>query len=315
MTQLKRIGIYCSGSRRPDFFRAHARELRRCKYRDFHFYLLANDISDDYAAELFDLLPNQITIHKFLEPVVSNYMDKIFFAINQQHEFAVKHDEDVFLMAEGWDRLFALAEKMTDKDLCVTGVISNGIPTVELFLENHAPQIKNELYQDFCQTKIGNITQVADYSSLDEDYKEWNGEYFYQKVKNFNHYYKGIHPIRVNYKAVRKINDHIIKNFKAVMQPKNCEVISDDTTKYPYFCNGLKIIKTQEWKKIISDRSLYVDMFDEVPLNQYRQMNKKNLIIDTGVPIIHPVYNWSNSLDYEFETIKQMCEQAKNFYN
>lgn len=315
MSNLKKIGIYCSGSRRPDFFRAHARELKRCKYRNFHFYLLANEISDEYAQELFDLLPNQITIHKFVQPVVSNYMDKILFAINQEHEFAVKHDEDVFLMAEGWDRLFYLAENMTDKDLCVTGVISNGIPTVEMFLEHHAPEIKDELYNDFCNTKIGNIPQVADYTSLDEDYKQWNGDYFYNKVKNFTHYYKGIHPIRINYQAVKKINAHIVKNFKKVMQPKNTGVVVDDTTKYPYFCNGLKIIRTKEWKSIIENHSLFVDMFDEVPLNRHRQIHKKNLIIDTGVPIIHPVYNWSNSLDYEFDIIKQFCEQAANFYN
>lgn len=237
-------------------------------------------------------------------------MSKIHFAVREEqgiHEFCIKHDEDCFMLSESWDRLFQLADKMEENDLAVTGAISNGIPTTELFIENHTPEIKEELFSGFCKIKLGVVP--VNYGSLDEDYTEWVPEKFYSKVKNFNHYYKGIHPVRVNFDSVKKINDYIIANFKSVMLPKNTELIRDNT-KYPYFCNSMFMIRTSEWRQIINDKSLYVDPFDEVPLNRYRDKHNKNLLIDTGIPIIHTMYNWTPNWDYEKDLISKIVQKA-----
>jgi len=312
---MKKIGIISLGSRRPDFYVAHAKQLTKCKNKNFHYYLMANDYTEEQIKQLNNILPPEnLTLSKAGPPIVSNYMDKILFGINTNHEFLIKHDEDCFLVSESWDRLFALAETITDDDLCATGVISNGIPTTDLFLQNHTPEIKQELYEDFCKTKLAGKGDGADYSPLDEDYIEWNPEYFFNKVKNFNHHYKGIHPVRVNLNSVKKINKYIIDNFKNVMTPKNTKIIKDNGKIYPYFCNGVMIIKGNEWRKIIQDKSLYVDGFDEVPLNKYRDKTKKNLIIDTGIPIIHTMYNWTPDWEYEFDLIKQICKKAEELF-
>ena len=199
--------------------------------------------------------------------------------------------------------------------ICATGVISNGIPTVELFLENHTPKIKEELYADFCKISVGTtlswLATNCDYSSLDEQYSHWDSEYFYKKLKNFNHYYKGIHPVRCSLPCVKKINDYILKNFDTVMTPKDTGIVKDSSI-YPYFCNGVMIIRTEEWKTIIHDVSLYVDGFEEVPLNKYRDRNGKSLVIDTGIPIIHTMYNWTPDWSYEENLISQICKNAKS---
>jgi len=306
---MAKIGIYCLGHRRPDFFVAHAKELAKCKYQDFHFHLLSDGLSQKYIDGIRAAIGNKATLYQF-ERNPHNYMNKIYFAVNPErteHEFSIKHDEDCFMLSESWDRLFEMADKMEKDDLVSTGVITNGIPTTELFLENHTPEIKNELFNDFCKIKLG--FHAADYQSLNEDYQEWIPEKFYEKVKNFNHHYKGIHPVRVSFDAVKKINDYILKNFKRVMTPKDTGIIRDNS-KYPYFCNGVMLIRTDDWRKIVFDQSLYVDGFDEVPLNKYRDRHNKNLLIDTGIPILHTMYNWTPNWNYENDLILQICEEA-----
>jgi len=308
---MAKIGIYCLGHRRPDFFVAHAKQLAKCRNQDFHFHLLSDGMSEDVLKKVKEYLGDKVTVYYFRKDPY-NYMNKIFFAVDEntdRHEFSIKHDEDCFLMSESWDRLFDMANQMQENDLAATGVITNGIPTTELFLQNHAPEIKDELYADFCKIKLG--FHAADYTSLNEDYEQWNPDVFYSKVKNFNHHYKGIHPVRVSFDAVKKINDFILDNFKKVMMPKNTEVIRDNS-KYPYFCNGVMIIRTSEWRKIVFDRTLYVDGFDEVPLNKYRDKHKKNLLIDTGIPILHTMYNWTPNWNYENDLITKICEKAEN---
>lgn len=310
-----KIGIYCLASvrTRDEIFPTHAKELARCKNQNFHFYLLCNGLSEEMSKELYTILPNNLTIVEFKKPIINNFLDKIMFATDQHHEFSIKHDEDVFMVSESWDRLFSLADTLDDTNLCATGVISNGIPTVELFLENHTPKIKEELYADFCKISVGTALTagVCDYSSLDEEYSHWDSEYFYKKVKNFNHHYKGIHPVRCSLPCVKKINDHILENFHTVMTPKDTGIVKDSSI-YPYFCNGVMIIRTEEWKTIIHDVSLYVDSFEEVPLNKYRDRNGKSLVIDTGIPIIHTMYNWTPDWSYEKNLISQICKNAKS---
>ena len=312
-----KIGIYCLASvrTRDEIFPTHAKELARCKNQNFHFYLLCNGLSEEMSKELYTILPNNLTIVEFKKPIINNYLDKIMFATDQHHEFSIKHDEDVFMVSESWDRLFSLADTLDDTNLCATGVISNGIPTVELFLENHTPKIKEELYADFCKISVGTtlswLATNCDYSSLDEQYSHWDSEYFYKKLKNFNHYYKGIHPVRCILPCVKKINDYILKNFDTVMTPKDTGIVKDSSI-YPYFCNGVMIIRTEEWKTIIHDVSLYVDGFEEVPLNKYRDRNGKSLVIDTGIPIIHTMYNWTPDWSYEENLISQICKNAKS---
>jgi hypothetical protein len=64
-----------------------------------------------------------------------------------------------------------------------------------------------------------------------------------------------------------------------------------ESIKRPYFCNSLFFIKTEEWKKIISDRSLFRDGYDEVPLNLYKDNHDLNMCFARNGFCIHMAYN------------------------
>jgi hypothetical protein len=304
---MKKIGIFCLGARREEFAVAHAYELSKCKYDNYQFYLLGNETDNSIKNALTQILGDKVSIYQFDTRNNYNYMMKVIFALDQNHEFSIKHDEDCFMKSESWDKLFSNIENMTSDDLLCTGAISSGIPTVEMFLENHTPEIKDEIYEIFKQIKLGN--HGADYTSINYNYETWNPDIFYERVKNFDHYYKGIHPIRIDFSALKKINDYILEHFDIVMSLKDKPVIRDNS-KYPYFCNNIFGIRTDDWKKLVSSKELYVDGFDEVPLNRYRALTNKNFVFDTGIPIIHTMYNWSPEFVYEKEFIHNIMKKV-----
>ena len=127
---MKTIGIYCLGHRRQESFLIHAKELAKCIFTNFHLYILSTGIDNKIIDEMNLLLSNRITIIDF-SPGNQNYLDKINYAINRNHEFAIKLDEDCFMTAASWKIFLESHSKMNDDDLLFSGCISNGIPTVD----------------------------------------------------------------------------------------------------------------------------------------------------------------------------------------
>ena len=264
--------------------------------------------NDSVRDHLINILGDRVSVYEFDYTSEYNYMMKVIFALDRQHEFSVKHDEDCYMTSASWDKFLNNIETMTNDDLLCTGAISSGIPTVEMFLENHTPDIKNELYDMFKNTKLDS-RGGADYTKIKCDFESWDPDNFYEQVKNFDHYYKGIHPIRINFPALKRINDYILENFDTVMSVKDKPIIRDNS-KYPYFCNNVFGIRTEDWKNVVSSRELYVDNFEEVPLNRYRSLTGKNFVFDTGIPIIHTMYNWSPEFIYEKQFINQIMRRV-----
>ncbi len=308
---MKKIGIITLGTRRPSLWEVHAEELSKCKYTDYHMYLLVDDISMEYANKIKNILQDKITIVVGFSKDQNNYINKIIFGINQSHLFSIKHDEDAVMTSASWDRFFELTETMTNEDVFCTGSISNGIPTTELFIEHHIPEAKEKIYKIFNSITLG-PHGGADHSSLHANNPTWDSNDFYKKLTNFYHYYKGIHPVRESFESVKMINDEIMKNFHSVMSPKEIKIIKD-STKYPYLCSNIFGIKTIDWKTIVEDRSLYVDNFDEVPINRFRNNTKRNLVIDVGIPILHTMYNWTPEWEYENILIENIKLKLKEY--
>jgi len=304
---MKKIGIFSLGARRENFMIAHATELSKCKYDNFHFYILSNGIDENSKEKIKSLLKDKVSFYYFDPKHMLNYMMKVVFAINQGHEYSIKHDEDCFMVADAWDKFFKNIEDMQDDDLITTGALSTGIPTVEMFLNNHTPEIKNDLYTMFNNIKLN--YHGADYTSLNKQREFWSSEEFYTDVKNFDHFYKGIHPVRVSFECQKKINDYVVDNFELTMKLKDKEIIKDKNI-FPYYCNSIFGIKTENWKKIVSSKELFVDNFDEVPLNRFRIQNNMNIIFDTGIPIIHTMYNWCSDFEYEKTLIQKIINKV-----
>ena len=302
---MKKIGIYCLGFRRLDMLRIHLPNLSRCKYTDFQFYLLCNEVREQDVSLMRKYLPNNHTIVTGFDRG-NNYIQKIWFASNQPHDFLVKLDEDCMMTSESWDKFFLLIESMSDEDLVCTGAINNGIPTCDIFIKNFIPEAQNELNEMFSKTRYGNMGFV-DYTSLNHD-GPWNSDDFWNRVDSINHHFKGIHPVRLNFAAAFKINEYILLNPKRSMSPINSEIIVDNS-KYPYFCNSLCGAKTKDYKTIIERQDLFVDPFEEVPLNKYRKETGRNLVIDTGIPMLHTMYNWCPDQNYETNLINKLIEE------
>lgn len=308
-----KIGIICLTTRRNALLYTHVKQLSKCKYRNFHIYILGENLTDDIKKFVKTHLPENSTIIDDFQPGNYNYIQKINYGLNTNHEFSIKMDEDCILLSESWDKFFNTVEKMNENDLFCTGAISNGIPTCDYFIKNFIPNYQEILNNIFSFTKF-NYHAGVNYSSLnaiqETQIGNWNPKKFYEGVKKINHYYKGIHPVRVNFIATKTINDAIFLDIESSMKPKNCEIIK--SKEYPYFCNNIFGIRTSDWKYIISRRDLFVDVFDEVPLNLFLKESNKNMVIDTGIPILHTLYNWCGNSDYENKLVEQINDKLQN---
>jgi hypothetical protein len=307
-----KIGIVCLASRRTSLLHTHAKQLAKSNYKDFHIYVLGETLPEETKDIFARLLPQNSTIVEHFVPGDRNYIDKIQYAVELGHEFSVKMDEDCILMADGWERFFALVESMNPDDLFCTGAISNGVPTCDYFVQNFLPNSKQMIHNLFCLTKYG-VGGGVDYSFLNSSQSptgEWIPSKFYDEVRKIPHFYKGIHPVRMNFFVAKLINDLIFMEFPTSMHTVVGEKIRNND--YPYFCNSFFGIRTEDWKTILSRRDLFVDPYEEVPLNRSWKETKRNMLIDTGIPILHTMYNWSRNWDYENKLVETINEVFSN---
>lgn len=221
-----------------------------------------------------------------------NYMSKIQYAVSQNTEYSVKLDEDCFIGNHVWDYMIENVSVLESEDnLLLAPLLSNNIPLVDQFIESFVSDksIKNEIYDNFLKRDMPNGLWGVDYSSLNAytlQASSWNPSAFYEGVSQINHYYKGIHPIRICAEAQVILNDYIVDNFYKITDKQDYSI---EEFNCPYFTNSLFAIKTDDWKKIVSIPAY--DAFDEVSLNVFKNsFNKKTFYIKNGFAL-HLTYN------------------------
>lgn len=224
--------------------------------------------------------------------VSSGYLPKINEAIKTDCKYSCCMDEDVMMSEYVWDFMIENVEVLDNENtLLLSPTLSNGIPSVELFIESFFnTEDKIKIYEMFKNTHIPNIWGV-DYSGLNFNSTVWDSGEFYRRVKKINHYYKGIHPVRVSYDSHLEIAKVICNNIDKFLSNHNYNLIEVDL---PYICNTFYIIKTDEWVKIINDKTLFRDGFDEVPMNLYKEKNNKKMMFVNKGYAIHMAYNTIN---------------------
>lgn len=239
-------------------------------------------------------------------PEHNNYMNKVHtannFAEKNNIPYMMKCDNDIFLKAETLDYIIDNLHLLENSNhLTIGPVLSSGIPGIEYFKEQFLDTKANEILNNmFLKTKFYN-RDGATYDFLNNhtlSSSTWNKDDFFRSVKSMNHHYKGIHPIRINEMSLQFLNEYIISNKDQFNKNHDLSIINNDNS--PYLCNSIYCIKTDTYKKIINDRSLFVDPFDEVPLNKYAWNNSMNHLFVRNGFAIHMYYNWkSNHLAYE----------------
>jgi len=271
---------------------------------DTDFYINEINKNSNIQYETFNVVPE------------NNYLRKVKYAGSYAEEngfpYMMKCDNDIFIKAETLDYMIDNLTLLENSNYLTVGpVLTSGIPGIEYFKEQFLDaESQKKLDSLFLKTVFKDDYCGANYAFLNKntiESSEWKKNEFFENVKSMNHYYKGIHPIRVNEEALQFLNNYIIKNKERFLEKYKLDVIYNDNS--PYLCNSVFCIKTDTYKKIVEDNTLYVDDFEEVPLNKYCWNNNMNhLFIQNGFAI-HMYYNWKNNhIEYE----KQFCN---NFFN
>jgi len=231
----------------------------------------------------------------------NNYLKKVNYAVNyaetNNFPYVMKCDNDIFLKAQTLDFMIDNLYLLENNEhLTIGPVLTSGIPGIEYFKEDFLDiESQKQLEKIFLQTTFYN-RDGATYDFLNEhtiNANEWNKDDFFASVKTMNHHYKGIHPIRINESSLQFLNEYIINNKERFLQNNELNIVENDNS--PYLCDSIFCIKTETYKKILTDTSLFVDDFDEVPLNKYAWKNNMNhLFIKNGFAI-HMYYNWKNN--------------------
>jgi hypothetical protein len=234
----------------------------------------------------------------------NNYLRKVLFAAEyaeiNQIPYVMKCDNDIFLKAQTLDfmidNLYLLDE---GKHLTIGPVLTSGIPGIEYFKEQFLDiEAQSKLDNLFLNTVFYDRDN-ANYVFLNQftiNAEKWEKNKFFDSIKSMNHHYKGLHPIRVNEESLDFLNRYIIQNKERFMKDYELEIIYNDNS--PYLCNSIFCIKTNIYKEILNDSSLYVDCFDEVPLNKYAWKNNLNHLFVKNGYAIHMYYNWNHNHIY-----------------
>ena len=229
----------------------------------------------------------------------NNYMNKVFFTLQFTESYEIpyimKHDNDIILGAPLYDYLFENLSVLEDeKNIVLTPTLTTGIPTCDLFMKDYLTTEEQKHVSDlFKEYRFGPLWGT-DYTSLntytvDSPLTAWDSSEFYKGVHKIPHHYKGIHPVRMHERAILTLNEYVIK-YKDRILSKD-EYSLDFDSESTYFCDSIFCIKRSVYETFLNKRELYVDPFDEVPLNKWRDMNKLNYVIVRKGTAIHFMYN------------------------
>jgi hypothetical protein len=222
-----------------------------------------------------------------------NYRAKLFRSFDFSSDYTIKIDEDIFCTAATLDYMIDNAPTaITDKNFILTPLLSTGIPTTDRFMAtNFEASDIADINKLFLEVLFGHIWG-GDYSSLNKHTisssdNAWHPEKFFETVETLQTCFKGIHPVRLSSQAQTKMNYYVMKNI-AKMTRTDFSIVNVD---YPYICNSFFMIRTDVWKALLQDSTLWVDLYDEVPLNLYMKRNNKSMAIVENTFVVHPSYN------------------------
>jgi len=265
--------------------------------------LLVSSTTRDWKTDKQLLSNNNIKCNVFYIPG-GDYMAKIRTAIENTGEYAIKLDEDIFIPSQVWEYFLSNLHVLDDpKNLFISPLLSTGIPTVDVFVEQFlTTEQRDQLYKIYLETRLPSIWG-ADYSKLEQHTikaQSWNSENFYKEVDKIEHHYRGVHPVRFSPVAQNFINKCVKNNFNKILQTSNFSLFTD---KKPYFCNSVFGIRKDVWLNILNDASLFKDTFEEVPLNLYMKNNNLNMVFINNGFGVHPSYNTINVFGTNYKTI------------
>jgi len=309
---MKLLIFYLTDNRRHFTFPHYINLLKDSKYKnDWKFLVLTHTGDTQYYETV--LHNTGIQFETLNVPADNNYMVKVHSAVAhaERHNipYMMKCDNDIFLHSNTLDTMIENLPMLEDgKHLTLGPILSSGIPSVEYFVNDFLPDDEKKTLENmYLKTSFYN-RDGASYEHLNaytHGAKTWEPSLFFNAVKTMGHHYKGVHPIRFSYDANKYLNDCILHKKEAFFNQSASGIFADNTS--PYLCDSIFCIKRETYKTIINDGSLFVDPFDEVPLNKYAWANGMSHLFVKGGYAIHITYNWNNDIiHYEREFCTQL---------
>jgi hypothetical protein len=266
--------------------------------KKIHLLLLINNISNDFFENIIKTNLRDINYTILSFPNENNYINKIKTFINftkiNNIKYCMKFDNDLIVNNYTIDFMIENARLLENKDnLFITPTLSSGIPTTDYFIEDffNADEKKN-IHNLFLKTAMPNNLWGFNYEPLN-DYTvkstKWHADKFINKLNELNYFYKGIHPIRINKEAIEYMNSVLLKYKNKIHEKQDYKIQINKN--FSYLCNSLFLIDVNNYEKLVNNPTLYVDPFDEVPVNKYRQLHNLNGIFIRNSFSIHPIYN------------------------
>ena len=240
----------------------------------------------------------------------NNYIRKIkrFIEFTKENniQYCMKFDNDLiinnYIIDFMVDNIHLLENK---KNLYITPCLSSGIPTTDYFIEDFFnDNEKKNIHKLFLNTCMPNELWGFDYSPLNVhtiDANEWNITNFTNKLNELDYFYKGIHPIRINKECIEYMNEVLMKYRNKIYDRQDYKIQMNDNP--TYLCNSVFIIDVNNYEALVNNTDLYVDPYDEVPVNKFCKMNNCTGIIIRNSFSIHPIYNtipYHSVFEYKF---------------
>lgn len=228
----------------------------------------------------------------------NNYIHKIKTLINfsKDHniKYCMKFDNDIIINNHILDYMIDNVNLLENPDnLYITPALSSGIPTTDMFINDFFDEKEKEhIHNLFLKTTMPNELWGFNYSELNRHTiyaNNWNIENFTTNLNDMECFYKGIHPIRIDRNSINYMNEFLMKNKHKIfdIQAYKTQIVNNPN----YLCNSIFIIGADNYSNLVEHSSLYVDPYDEVPVNKYCKINKLNGIIIRNSFSVHPIYN------------------------
>ncbi len=229
----------------------------------------------------------------------SFYPDKIEAIIKKynpsHYTFFIKHDEDVLVSKNTWLTLLGQTSAVLsdEKNLLLTANLSTGIPSWYYFCNQF---LASSLYQKLLRLlpflKIAPRVWEQDYSAISEFQEKnlkWNEEQYWKIMNDLRTPLKGLHPVRVFLLLPFIINSYVASQYTKFQNTKVNNKIAKVSDRY--LCNSFFIMKYSLYNKIFHDKSLYLDSYDELPINNYKHKTSTFFVFLKNSLAVHFLYN------------------------
>lgn len=228
----------------------------------------------------------------YLAPMPTDeYIQKVYLAFQTQCEYSCKWDDDSFINRYAWDYMIENVDVLADDTHSVLlPTFSNGIPSVEFFLDDIVPvELKEQAHKIFLEDKVVPNIWGYNYDIINQNISHMDSWDAIHHWKVVDAYYKGkpmgVHPARFSYRYNKLVMEYTCENPHLVLDKREYRLEKDFYT--PYFCNNIFISKSDFYRE---SQKLYFNHWDEGQLNDLGKQRGQTPVFVRNCFGIHMAY-------------------------